>query len=119
MNVNDVYTSGGTFLRAEDLQGKTIPLTIAGIGTHTFNEGHSNEKTQIVLSFEGKEKKLGLNVTNAKVLAALLGDDTDGWIGKQIKLYPTTTDYAGEQVACIRVVQEAPPEAGEFDDIPF
>ena len=118
MNVNDVYSSGGSFLRAADLQGKTIPLTIGQVGTHTFNEGHDNEKTQIVLSFEGKEKKLGLNVTNAKTIAGLLGDNTDSWIGKQIKLYPTTTEFGGDQVDCIRVVQEAPPEA-EFDEIPF
>ena len=119
MNINDVYTSSSNFLRASDLQGKTIPLTIAAIGSHIFNEGKSDQKIQVTLSFEGKEKKLGLNATNARVIASLLGDETDMWIGKKIKIYPTKTDFAGEMVDCIRIVQDAPPEAGNFDEIPF
>ena len=118
MKVDDVYTSSSSFLRAPDLKGQTIPLTISEIGTHTFNEGKPDQKVQIVLSFEGKEKKLGLNATNARTIAHLLGDDTDTWLGKQIKIFPTKTEFGGEMVDCIRIFQDAPPEAG-YDDIPF
>jgi len=118
MNINDVYQSSSNFLRAADLKGQTIPLTISDIGTHVFNEGKSDQKVQIILTFEGKEKKLGLNATNARTIGALLGDESDNWIGKQIKIYPTKTDFAGEMVDCIRIVQDVPPEA-TFDDIPF
>ncbi len=118
MNINEVYTSGGNFLKAPDLQGSKIELQISDAGTHTFNQGTKEEKTQIVLSFDGKDKKLGLNVTNAKTLAELFGNETDGWIGKKIKIFPTTTDFAGETVACIRIEQPQPAEA-EFDSIPF
>ena len=118
MNINEVYTSSSNFLRADDLQGKTVSLRVADVGQHIFNKGEKDEKTQIVLSFDGKEKKLGLNVTNAKTIGDLLGPETDNWMGKEIKIYPTTTDFAGEQVACIRVVVPQPPEA-EFDSIPF
>ena len=118
MNINEVYTSGGTFLRADDLQGNTIKLRIVDVGSHVFNAGQPDEKVQVVLSFDGKDKKLGLNVTNAKALAAQLGPETDDWTGKEIKLFPTITDFDGKEVACIRIVQEAPPEASS-DDIPF
>jgi len=118
MNINEVY-AGGSFLKAEDLQGSTVKLTIEGVGTHTFNEGKPDQKTQIVLSFAGKEKKLGLNKTNAQTIAAQLGDETNAWNGKVIKLYPTTTDFGGTEVACIRVVQEMPPEADGLEGIPF
>ena len=118
MNINDVYQSSSNFLKAVDLKGQTIPLTISEIGTHVFDEGTPKQKTQIVLSFEGKDKKLGLNATNARTIGALLGDDTDGWIGKQIKIYPTKTEFAGQTVDCIRIY-EAPPAVAEHDDIPF
>lgn len=118
MNINDVYQSSSNFLRAVDLKGQTVPLIISEIGTHTFNEGKPDQKTQIILSFQGKEKKLGLNATNARTIGALLGENTDSWVGKEIKIYPTKTDFAGEMVDCIRIVQDVPPEAG-FDDIPF
>ena len=118
MNINDVYQSTSSFLRAEDLKGQTIPLIISEIGTHVFDEGTPKQKIQIVLHFEGKEKKLGLNVTNARTIAGLLGDDTDGWVGKEIKIYPTKTEFSGQMVDCIRVY-EAPPEEAQFDEIPF
>ncbi len=118
VNINDVYVSESSWLKTDDLQGKTIPLQIGGVGTHIFNEGKEDEKTQIVLSFNGKEKKLGLNVTNARTVAGLYGNDTDAWVGKEIKLYPTTVEYNSKVVPCIRVVEDMPPEA-EFDDIPF
>ena len=118
MNINDVYQSTSSFLRADDLKGSTVRLIISEIGQHTFDEGTPKQKTQITLSFKDKEKQLGLNVTNARLIANELGDDTDMWVGKEIKLYPTKTDFGGEMVDCIRVVQEAPPEA-DFDTIPF
>ena len=67
MNINDVYQSSSSFLRASDLQGNTIKLVIEAIGTHTFNEGKPDQKTQIVLAFQGKEKKLGLNATRREL----------------------------------------------------
>ena len=118
MNINDVYQSTSNFLRAADLHGSTVRVIISEIGQHTFDEGKPSQKTQVVLSFKDKEKRLGLNMTNARVIADQLGDDTDNWVGKEIKLYPTKTDFGGEQVDCIRIVQEMPPE-NENDEIPF
>ena len=118
MNINDVYQSTSNFLRADDLRGSTVRLSISEVGTHIFDEGGPKQKTQIVLSFQGKEKKLGLNITNARMISAQLGDDTDNWVGKEIKIYPTKTDFGGEMVDCIRVVQEMPPETHD-DEIPF
>jgi len=119
MKLNEVYKSGGNFLKAEDLQGKTIRLTIAEISTHTFDEGTPKEKTQLVLSFVGKEKRLGLNVTNANSIAKILGDDTDSWPNGEIKVFPTTTDFGDRKdVPCIRIVEEMPPEVDD-ETIPF
>ena len=119
MKLNEVYTSGGSFLKAEHLMGKTIKVTISEVSVHTFDEGTPKEKKQLVLSFDGKELKLGLNVTNANSIAKILGDDTDMWVGGQIKIYPTTTDFGDKKdVPCIRVIEELPPEA-DGEGIPF
>ena|SRR3990167_738766 len=119
MKLNEVYTSTSQFLKAADLQGKTVRLTISAVGVHEFSDDKDGKKKQLVLSFQGKEKKLGLNVTNATSIAKILGDDTDGWIGGHIKIYPTTTDFGDKKdVPCIRVVEELPEEA-DGERVPF
>jgi len=115
MKLNEVYTSSSSFLKASDLQGRTIRVKISGVGVHEFED----KKKQIVLSFEGKEKKLGLNVTNANSIAKILGEDTDSWVGGEIKIYPTVTDFGDKKdVPCIRVIEELPPEDVN-SEIPF
>jgi len=119
MKLNEVYTSTSQFLKAADLQGKTVRLTIGAVGVHEFNDDKDGKKKQLVLSFQGKEKKLGLNVTNATSIAKILGDNTDDWIGGEIKIYPTTTDFGDKKdVPCIRVVEELPEEA-DGERVPF
>ena len=119
MKLNEVYTGSSNFLKAADLQGRTIRVKISSVGVHEFEEEGKAKKKQLVLSFEGKEKKLGLNVTNATSIAKILGDDTDMWIGGEIKIYPTTTDFGDRKdVPCIRIVEGLPPELTD-SEIPF
>lgn len=119
MKVGEIYTGSSQFLKAADLQGRTIRVKISHVGVHEFEEEGKPKKKQLVLSFEGKEKKLGLNVTNATSIAKVLGEDTDNWIGGEIKIYPTTTDFGDRKdVPCIRVVEELPPESSD-SEVPF
>lgn len=70
-----------------------------------------------VLYFVGKTKGLVMNKTNASTIAEAYGDDTDQWVNQPLTIYPTTTDYAGKRVACIRVEvprQAAKPPARSF-----
>ena len=116
MKLNEVYESSSNYLKADDLKGKTVLVKINNIEVHEF-ENEGKKKKQIVLSFVGKEKVLGLNVTNANSIAKILGDDTDEWLGGEIKIYPTTTDFGDKKnVPCIRVIEKLPPEA---DDVPW
>jgi hypothetical protein len=76
-------------------------------GEVTGDGGKKNKKP--ICKFVGKEKKLALNVTNCKTIAALYGNDTNDWAGKRIALYPTTTNAkSGETVECIRVRPREP-----------
>lgn len=99
LEINTVYA--GDYLRAADLQGREVTLTISDAGTDTFDDG----KTQVILSFEKTAKRLGLNKTNANTIANDLGYGTDAlrWIGKKITVFPTTTEFQGKNVPCIRI----------------
>ena len=92
------------YLYAYDLEGKDVTVVIESVkgGTLVGQGGKSNKKP--VLRFRGKEKALALNITNARVIAALYGGfDADLWIGKAVTLYPTTTTFGAQTVDCIRI----------------
>lgn len=115
MNINDVYTSSSTFLKAEDLKGRRVDVVI--IGAEERKVGDDNK---IVLSFRDKEKQLVLNITNARIIASLLESyDTSDWIGREITLRPDKTTFQDKLVDCIRVDGVLPGQPEEETDIPF
>jgi hypothetical protein len=119
MDVNSVFS--GDSLKAADLQGRDIPVTIAAVEMKKFDNGN-----KLVLRFEGKKKTLVCNKTNAKRIASMYGSNTDGWIGNDITLYVDQVEFQGDQVDAIRVKvikKQQPAQAaagGSMDDeIPF
>jgi hypothetical protein len=112
MNINEIYASQSSFLKAEHLPpGIEVPVTI-----ESFEETELDGKKKIVLKFQGKEKGLALNKTNAMTIAHVHGPEVQGWLGKSIFLYSTKVDYSGQMVDAIRVrvaVQQA-----QDDNIP-
>ncbi len=115
--VNEVFPKSADHLKAADLQGRAISLTISDWEVVEFKGAKGTER-KIVLSFHGKEKKLVCNVTNARTIESQHGPELDGWKGKEIILYPTRVDFAGDLVDAIRV-KENIPEPDPSDDIPF
>ena len=106
MKVNDVYQSESNFLKADDLpKGTRVGVIISGCELHEFKQEDGSKQKKMVLSFDGKEKKLTLNVTNARMIAANLGsDDTDDWIGKKVVLYnDPNVQFAGKITGGIRI----------------
>ena len=111
MNINDVFPSN--YLKTSDLQGRKLKLTISGVEMAEMG----NEQKPVIF-FEGKEKGLILNKTKASILAASYSPETDGWLGKEIALYPTKVNYQGQTVDAIGV--EPIMETDELnDDVPF
>lgn len=101
------------FLYAFDLAGRDVTLTISRItqGKLTGTGGKSSKKPVIYFK-ERSEKGLGLCITNARTIAAMYGGfETEKWIGKRITMFPTTTDFGGRTVECIRI-RPAIPAAG-------
>ena len=103
------------FLYSFDLGGRDVTLTIERVtqGTLTGVGGKKNKKP-VVYFKEGKEKKgLGLCITNARTIAAMYGGfETEKWIGKKITLFPTTTEFGGRTVDCIRIRAMIPGTRG-------
>jgi hypothetical protein len=103
----------GSYLKAADLQNRTIKCIIDRVQMETIGD-----EDKPVLYFQGKDKGLVLNKTNSGSISALYGAETDAWEGKEVKLFPTKVNYAGSMVDAIRIKLE-PPEATEDDAIPF
>ena len=87
MKVSEKYA--GKYLRAEHLQGRTVRVQITHV-EEDVEMGKEKEKKDVV-HFKGKWRPLVLNRTNAETLAQILGDDSEGWWGGNIVLYPVET----------------------------
>ena len=96
-SISQTYKSKDV-LKVEDLQGREYPLTISATRLREFDDGNKVE-----LAFSETEKTFVCNITNANTIADLHGDDTDHWVGRQITVFPTDTDFNGRRVPCIRI----------------
>jgi hypothetical protein len=97
----------GQFLEACDLNGQDVVVEIESVSPGKVGRGNQ-QKRKPVLSFVGKKKKHAAPVTNGKIIARMYGTDVTQWVGKRITLYPTTCEFGGETVDCIRVRPEIP-----------
>lgn len=105
MNINEVFS--GNFLKADDLQGKTVRITISKVEVKEFDDGN-----KIVLHFQGKDKALVCNKTNASIIAENVGDpETDNWVGTTHLLTVKKVEFQGKLVPAIRVVLNDTPAA--------
>lgn len=95
------------FLKADDLQGNNVTVTIESVRMEEIGMGQQKE-TKPVIKFLGKEKLLVCNKTNWNTIIKLHGDETDDWAGKKIILSPREVEYQGEMVLSIRVSLQKP-----------
>jgi hypothetical protein len=88
----------GRFLKAADLNGKDVTLTISAVVVDELI-GDKGTEVKGLISFAGKKKQLVLNKTNGLCFKQMFGRETDAWVGKRITIYPTTFN----DEPCIRV----------------
>jgi len=108
----------GEWLKASDIGEKKIKVTIQTCHMHEF----TGEGEKPIVTFKDKDRGLVLNKTNANILLAGLGDETDEWTDREIFLYSAKVNFQGNIVDGIRVevIPEKPkPVAVEEDDVPF
>ena len=111
-NINDVFGSGSS-LKASDLQGRTVTVTIETVNIKQFDDGN-----KLILAFAGKDKVLICNKTNANRIAEKLGGDYERWAGNQISLHSERVEFQGSIVDGIRVVLEQAPQGGTATGAP-
>ena len=115
MKIGQAYPSN--FLKADDLQGKDVVVTIEGCELESIGQGH-DKQDKLILHFVGKQKAMVLNKTNAKTIAKLYGDETDDWVGKRITLSPREVEFQGDMVLAIRVSLRAPGSVASAAPVP-
>lgn len=110
MNINASFPS--QYLKAADLNGQRVTVTMSHVKTEKIGEDE-----RPVLYFQGKEKGLVLNKTNANSIAIGYGFETDDWTGQRIELFSMDVDFQGKMVEAIRVKParraSAPPPAAQ------
>jgi hypothetical protein len=112
MNIDTAFPS--RWLKALDIKGKRIPVTLANVAEEEVGDG-----VKPVLYFEGKEKGLVLNKTNAEILKDAYGPETDDWAGQKAIL--GTHKVRGRDGNLVDGITVAVPvaEAAPDDAIPF
>lgn len=88
----------GNYLGAPDLAGQEITLEVASV-TREEMENTVTKKIEkkVIVAFKGAEKRWVLNRTNAMCIKAMLGPDTDKWIGQKITLYVGAVESGPER----------------------
>lgn len=124
MNIHGCFPSH--YIKADLLKpNQEIPLVIREIKLEEVDDGVSKP----VMYFADKRAGLVLNRTNSNTLADVWGAETDDWIGKEIILFRSMTEYQGRRIACLRLRHPEPPqpeppatdaeEPQPGDEIPF
>lgn len=115
------FTQGNsTYVKADDVKAGPQKFVIETVEATETPDG----KPALQLVFQGG-KKLTLNKTNARILAGMIGDDTDTWLGKKVVVtFDPTVMFSGKMVGGIRVKPlgtPAPAAAApaEDDDLGF
>lgn len=100
MNINEAF---GSNLKAEDVLGREIPVTISAFSIEDMGDGVMKP----VIQFTNAKKGLVLNVTRKEQMVALYGIETDQWIGKPLILSHGMTSYQGKPTGTILI--KGPP----------
>ena len=108
MKISQIFPS--KYVAAADLNGKPVTLTIRTVTLEEMVTHNEERVKKPVAWFEKATKGFVMNVTNARIIADLYGDETESWAGKRISIYPTRVQAFGKMQDCIRVKPEIPAQ---------
>jgi len=97
------------FLKAADLKGEK-KFRIKNVTEELIGTEAQKDK-KLVIWFTNDERGLVLNKTNNRAIRGAYGDDTAGWIGKIIAVFPTMVDMRGKMTPALRVRIPPPKQA--------
>lgn len=107
MGFNMQQELSSQWLSKDDVTTNGTAATIARI---TQEEVGSDRDLRFAIHFQGNMKPMILNKTNTRILVALFGHDSDGWLGKAITVYnDPTVGYAGQITGGVRIRMASAP----------
>lgn len=89
----------GRFLKAGELLGKKVTLTIADVDLEDLVGEDGKPKAKATLAFRETPKMMVMCKTNGICLREMFGKQLADWIGKRVTIFPDT--WNGEP--CIRI----------------
>lgn len=89
----------GRFIKAGELLGRKVTLTISDVELEGLLGEDGKEKAKAIISFAESEKKLVTCKTNGICIKEMFGKSISEWIGKKVTIFPDT--WNGEP--CIRI----------------
>ena len=94
----------GRFLKAGNLDGKKVTLTIESV-FHEKLEGDKGVELKVIMKFVGREMQLVVAKTNALCVREMFGPILKDWVGKRITLFESVVENPGalNGKPCIRV----------------
>src|SRR5262249_46332370 len=96
MKLSKLFAS--KYANATDIN-KPIQLTIGSVALESMQDG----KPKPVIYFNGAQKGVVCNRTNANVVAMLAkSDDTDAWPGTKVEIFADLVAFRGDLVRAIR-----------------
>jgi hypothetical protein len=103
--------SDSPFIKAADLKGKDLTVTIRRLEMQTVGRGQKAEK-KIVAFFDELDKGMVLNATNRNIIKDLYGSAAAGLIGKRITLWPKPdVEFEGKLQLGLRIRPQVPTGA--------
>lgn len=93
----------GDYIAAVEFDGKTPTMKIKSVDLVKLEDDDGRQKDKGVIFFEQTDRGWVLCKTNAICLAAMFGDDTNGWIGKRVTLHAVDVQVGRERMPGIRV----------------
>ena len=109
VNINEAFPSN--WIGADDLKGADITLVINKSSVQDLGQAPNTDRKPCIW-FNGTDKGMALNVINRNTIIDLYGPETNNWHGESITIYPTTTEWQGKMVPCVRV-RTARPDNGK------
>ena len=117
MDMNQFAGSESRYLKAADLNGKNIKVTISGVNLVEFENDDGTKQQKPALEIKGKDKQIVCNPTTVNELGQSFGFDSDNWIGKEIGL--SVKHYASLGKDGLVVTSMKTFEDDSTDDIPW
>ena len=106
---------GSKYLSATDLGGSILRVKIEKVEVADLREKDGTTRKKFVLSFNGQDKAMVLNKTNASVLADAFGKNPDDWVDQRLEIYSEMTGL-GKPGLRIRVFRVQNPIQQDMDD---